>query len=284
MPGASGQTDEPGQSIQAEPAESAVTNDNDAQFSAAVPTTLTLPVGTLIRVRLEQLLSSDKVQPGDSFSANMDQPLATQGWVVALRGQTAIGRVAAAQPAGRVKGVSQLAVELTELVLVDGQQVLIQTQLVQSSAGTSTGQDAQAIGTTTGIGAFIGAAAGGGEGAAIGAAAGAAAGIAGILSTRGRPTELYPETLLIFRLEAPVTISTEQSRQAYHSVTQTDYSSTTATRNPPRKSRIVKTYPSAPYYIYAPFYSYPGWNVGYGIRSRYYGHPRYFFGGGGSRR
>ena len=63
---------------------------------------------------------------------------------------------------------------------------------------------------------MIGAAAGRGEGAAIGAAAGAVASIAGILTTRGRATKIYPETLLTFRLQDPVTINTQQVQQAEH--------------------------------------------------------------------
>ena len=74
----------------------------------------------------------------------------------------------------------------------------------------SGGQQAAAIGTTTAIGAGIGAAAGGGIGAAIGATAGLAASGIGVMLTRGRPTEVYPETMITFRLDAPVAISTAQ--------------------------------------------------------------------------
>ncbi len=165
----------------------------------SLPSTLTLPVGTLITVRTTEILSSDHNRPGDSFTTVLEQPLVAQGWVVSRRGQVVEGRVAVAQNAGRVRGVSQLAVELNELVLVDGKQVPVRTQLVQSSAGASRERDVAGVGTATGIGAVVGAAAGGGRGAAIGAAAGAAAGIAGILTTRGRATEIYPETVLTFR-------------------------------------------------------------------------------------
>ncbi|MFB3923736.1 MAG: hypothetical protein ACE145_18585 [Terriglobia bacterium] len=190
-----------------------------------LPQALTLAAGTMISIRTSQYLSSDQNRPGDSFSAELQQPLVVDGWVVARRGQTVVGRVVTAQKAGRIKGVSQLGIELSQLVLVDGQQMPIRTQLMQTSGGKTQGRDAQAAGTTTGVGALIGAAADGGRGAAIGAGAGAAAGLVGVLLTRGRPTEIPPETLLTFQLEFPVTFSTQRSGPAFRPVNQADYDS-----------------------------------------------------------
>lgn len=189
----------------------------------SVPSMLSLPAGTLITVRTAQLVSSDRNRPGDAFTTMLEQPVVIRGWVVARQGQVVVGRVVVAQEAGRVQGVSELAVELTELVLVDGQQVPIRTALMTGSGDTSLGRDAEIIGTTTGIGVLVGAAAGGRRGAAIGAAAGAVAGLAGILTARGQPTEIYAETVLTFRLEAPLAIFTQQSQQAFQPVTPQDY-------------------------------------------------------------
>ncbi len=224
--------------------------------SQQVPARLTLPAGTVIQVRVSQFLSSDQNRTGDSFSAELQQPLVVDGWVVARRGQTVLGRVSLAQRAGRVRGVSQLGVELAQLVLVDGQQLPIRTQLLQTSGGTSQGRDAQAIGTTTGVGAAIGAAVGGGKGAAIGGAAGAAAGVAGVLLTRGRPTEIPPETLLTFQLEFPLAFSTERSVPAFRSVAPEDYNGGQLRRRP--EHFAVAHYPPPPYWGYYPWGYYPG--------------------------
>ena len=118
-----------------------------------VPPTLNVAAGTVVTVRTSQLLSSDQNRPGDKFSAELQQPLVVDGWVVARRGQTVLGRVVVAQKAGRVKGVSQLGVELTHLVLVDGHQVPIRTQWMQTSGGTAHREEATAVGTAGGIGA-----------------------------------------------------------------------------------------------------------------------------------
>jgi len=226
------------------------------QEPAALPSKLTVPSGTIITVRVSQLLSSDHNQAGDSFHAELQQPVVVDGWVVSRRGQTVLGRVAVAQKAGRVKGVSQLGVELSYLVFVDGQQMPARTQLLETSAGSSKGRDAQAIAGTTGLGAAIGAAAHGGEGAGIGAAVGAVAGIAGVLLARGRPTVIPPETVLTFQLQSPISISTQRSRPAFRPVNQEDYDGGALRRR--LQHFAAAPYPLPPYYWGYPWGYYPG--------------------------
>jgi hypothetical protein len=238
----------------------------------ALPQSLTLPAGTVVRVRVDEWLSSDRNAMGDNFSAVIDQPIVVNGWVVARRGQAQTGRVSIAKKGGHGNGTSQLGVELPELTLVDGQQVPLQTQLFQASGGTSYGRDAAVVGTTTGMGAIIGAIAGGGTGAAIGAGVGATAGIIGVMSTNGKPTVIAPETVLSFRLQAPVTISTENSQFAFQPVTQSDYDSRTS-QGRPRMNRPGP--PASPYYYpYSYAYGYPyahNWYPGPFVGFGYYG-------------
>jgi hypothetical protein len=252
------------------------TPQNGDPSGSAVPATITLPAGTMIPVRINEWLSSDKNQSGDRFSASLEQPLVANGWVVAVRGQIVTGRVALAKKAGRVSGVSQLGVELSELTLVDGQVLPAQTQLLQTSAGTSNGRDAAGVATTTGVGAAIGAAAEGGEGAAIGAGAGAVAGIIGVLTTRGKATVILPEAMLTFRLEVPLSISTERSQLAFQPVRSSDYrGDQDAYANPRRRVLTGPPYPRPYYYYPDPWYGYgyyPGPYIGFGSYGpRYYG-------------
>ena len=188
------------------------------------PSVLTIPAGTVVVMRLNELLSSDHNQIGDQFSGTLEQPIVVNGWVVARRGETVMGQVKAAQKAGRVKGTSQLGVELTDITLVNGTQAPVLTQLWKASGGTSHGADAATIGGTTALGAIIGSAADWGRGAAIGAGAGAVAGIGAVLLTRGRPTVLFPESELSFHLVDPVKVDTTNSQQAFYPVSQDDYS------------------------------------------------------------
>jgi len=141
-------------------------------------------------VRVNQYLSSNKNAAGDGFTATLTQPLVVDGIVVAQRGQTLGGRVAEAQKAGRVQGVSRLAVELTDMTLVDGTQVPISTQMSAERGPTGKGNDAVIIGTTSGVGAAIGAGAGGGAGAAIGAGGGALAAAIGERAAASRALDV----------------------------------------------------------------------------------------------
>jgi hypothetical protein len=195
----------------------------NAPPAAPPPATLTIPAGTVLSVRINEYLSSDRNQVGDRVTATLQQPLVVGGYVVARRGQMLVGQVEAAQKAGRVTGTSQLGIELTDLTVADGQSRPILTELWKGSGGTSHGADAATIGGTTALGAAIGSIADWGRGAAIGAGAGAAAGIGAVLLTRGRPTVIPPETWLTFRLKDPVTVDTTQSAQAFVPVSQYDY-------------------------------------------------------------
>jgi hypothetical protein len=233
-------------------------------------------------VRINQWLSSDKNQTGDAFAATLAEPLIVDGVVVAQRGQTVGGRVTEAQKAGRVEGTSRLGLQLTELTLVDGQTMPIQSQMINRTGPTSVGTDAAAIGGTTALGAAIGAAAGWGRGAAIGAGAGAAAGILGVLLTRGRPTVLYPESVLTFRIEAPVDISTEHAPQAFRYADTQDYGQGYRAQGPPPRPAGPPAYGYAPgpvpppYYAPYPYYWGPGVSVFIGPRFGYVYGPRFY--------
>jgi len=262
--------------------------------SVVVPPTMTIPAGTFVTVRLMGGLSSDTNVQGDGFSATLEQPVVVDGWVVARRGQIAVGHVVSAQKAGRVKGVSSLGVALSDLPLVDGRQLPVQSQLIQTSAGPSKGRDAAAIAGTTGLGAAIGGAVDGGAGAGIGAAAGAAAAVAGVLLTPGRPTVMPPETLLTFRLQEPITVNTQKSQLAFQPVSQQDYAEAAGPPQPQRGSPAGPPYayrpPPGPYpypyypYPYAAGPYWPGWGFYPGVSfiGYYggYGRPGYWARGG----
>jgi hypothetical protein len=245
-----------------------------------VASQLILPAGAWVKIRVDQPLSSDRSQTGDRFSGTLTQPIIADGYVIAHRGQTIEGRVTDAIKAGKAKGTSRLGLELVEVGLADGQQLPLRTELVEYNGGTSKGRDAAAVGTTTGAGAAIGAAAGGGFGAGMGAIAGAVAGGIGVLATRGRATEIYPETVVTFRTTAPITINTERAPHAFQPVRQTDYENRSLDRRPAPQPR-----PSLLYGGYNPYLWGGGgwWGPGFGSYwgpGFYGGGTRIFIGGG----
>ena len=239
----------------------------------SVPSSLTLPGGTWLTVRTTNPISTDHNQAGDAFSAVLTEPIVVNGFVVARRGQTIQGRVSAVEKAGRVSGTSKLGLELTQVSLVDGQQITLHSQLVTRDGGTSYGRDAAAIGTTTAVGAAIGAGVNGGVGAGVGAAGGLVASTVGVLLTRGKAAVVYPETVLTFKIVDPITISTANSAGAFRPVGQQDYENNTRRLVSAPAPRPAYGYP-APYPYYAAPYPYY-----YG-----YGPSVFFFGGRGYRR
>jgi hypothetical protein len=237
-----------------------------------MPAELSIKPGTFITVRIAQGLSSDRNQEGDVFTATLAQPIVVDGLVVANRNQSVMGRVAEARKAGRVEGTSRLGLQITGLTLADGTQANVQSSLVNRNGSTSVGNDVATVGTTTAVGAAIGAAADWGRGAAIGAGAGAAAGLVGVLLSRGRPTVVYPETVLTFRIDTPVAVNTARAPYAFRYVGPEDY-------NHPVESRVMQPRPGpgpgpGPYYggpyaypyPYPYYYGYPGyWGPSFGV-------------------
>ncbi len=253
------------------------------QVPPSGPVTFTIPSGTWVTVRTNQVLSSNHNQTGDAFTGSLLEPIVVNGKVIARRGQMVGGRVVEALKAGRVKGTSSLHLELTELGIADGQQVPIKTQMVDRRGSTSVGRDVAAVGATTGLGAAIGAGAAGGFGAGMGAIGGAVVSGIGVLVTRGHPTVIYPETALTFRLENPVTVTGDS--YAFAPAQQYDY--TGAGAGPrgsygPGYGPGPRAYAPGPY-RYAPYpYPYP---YAYAPYPYFYG-PTLFFGyrGGWGRR
>ena len=246
----------------------AVSGNAQETYLATTPPQLNLPAGSWISVRVNQPLSSDQNQPGDAFIASLAQPLVANGFVIARRGQTVEGRIVAAQKAGRRTGTSRLGLELTEIGLVDGSQLPVVTEWVEHAGPTSAGQDAVAIATTTGIGGAIGAVADGGFGAGMGAMAGAVASTVGVLVTRGKPTVVYPESVLTFRTLSPLTIEIEESAAAFQPIRQEDYAPAALQRRaapPPAPAHRYYTRRPSYYsydYAYPYYFPYPSYVYG----------------------
>ena len=231
---------------------------------------LTIRPGSLVTIRVNEMLSSDRNRAGDSFSGALMQPLVVDGIVVAERGQTVYGRVVEAEKA-HTNAPSRLGLELTELSLVDGAQTPVRSQMAtrQGSRVPGGAQASTIVGTTV-LGTIIGSAVGWRTGAAIGAGAGATAGAIAVMLTRNRPTVIYPETALTFRIDSPVLISTARAPQAFRFVGPEDYNrpaQAELTPRPPARRPVGPVWgPMAyPYPYPYPYYSYPPyWGPYYG--------------------
>ena len=177
-----------------------------APAAPAPPKTYTVASGTALKVRTITSLSTKTATNGTPFEASLDQPLVVDGYTVAARGANVAGVVAQSDPGGKVKGVASLTLRLTS-IQAGGQMMKIDTSGYTQLANSSKKKDAAKIGIGAGVGAAIGAIAGGGKGAAIGAGIGGGAGTGAVLLTKGDPAVLPSESLVTFKLQAPITVT-----------------------------------------------------------------------------
>jgi hypothetical protein len=175
------------------------------------PKTIMIPEGTSFRVRLLDSIDAAKNHAGDTFRATLDENMIVDGAVIANRGSSVVGRLVEDKQSGRVSGVASITLTVERLTTIGGEQT-VSSDVVKKDAPSSKGKDAATVGTLTALGAIIGAVAGHGKGAAIGAGAGAGAGAIDVLTTKGKDLKLGRETLLIFRLNTPVSFTVDPSR------------------------------------------------------------------------
>jgi hypothetical protein len=169
------------------------------------PSAVTVVAGTPIKVRTLTALSTKDTKSGEAFTATLAEPIVVEGQTVAPRGSRLSGTVVESDPGGRVKGVATISIRLTAIHIGD-RDIPIQTRTIAREAKATKKKDAAKVGIGAGIGAAIGAIAGGGQGAAIGAASGGAAGTGLVLATHGEPAVIGAESVLTFKLSAPVTV------------------------------------------------------------------------------
>ena len=158
-----------------------------------------VPAGTRIPVRLQQGISTEKNNAGDTFAATLDGPLTVNGKMLAPAGTQVDGLLTSVVDSGRVEGRASLTMVLRHMK-VGGDEYTVSTQPLTLVARSTKKKDAGIIGGTAAAGAVIGAIAGGGKGAAIGAAVGGGSGTGYVLATKGEPVAYGPETRFTFVL------------------------------------------------------------------------------------
>lgn len=183
-------------------AEAASTTATTAAY-APPQSSVRVPSGTRLVVRMIDSVNSKKDHVGETFSASLEQPLDVNGTIVAPRGTRVYGKLEQVKSAGKLKGQSELRLALTGIE-INGATHSITTGSY-SVHGKSRGKNtAKKVGIGAAVGGVIGAIAGGGKGAAIGAGIGAGAGTAAQVLTHGQQISVPSETVLDFTLQQPV--------------------------------------------------------------------------------
>lgn len=168
---------------------------------------LTLPAGTTVSIRMTDALETGQTQANAVFHGSLAADLVADGVTAIPRGASVLGRVVEAKDATHYSGSSALTLELSQ-ISSQGQTYHIVTDSYSQQGKGRGSNTAKKVGGGAAIGAVIGALAGGGKGAAIGAAAGGGVGAGANTITKGDQVKIPSETLLQFRLQNPVSVTT----------------------------------------------------------------------------
>jgi hypothetical protein len=163
--------------------------------------TVTIPAGTVLRVRLDQSVGSDISRLEERVGGTLVSPLIVDGRTVMPSGSAVSGIVTDATRSGKVKGRARIALRFNAL-----DHYRIRTNTWARLAPATKKTDAAKIGIPAAGGAVVGALVGGKKGAAIGAAAGGGAGTAVVLTTRGKEVRLGRGAIVAVRLTEPLTL------------------------------------------------------------------------------
>jgi hypothetical protein len=166
---------------------------------------LAVPAGTALVVRMIDPVDSSVDKAGQTFRANLDEPVVVDGQTIIPRHADVVVKLVEDKQAGRLSGRAELTLDL-QSVVVNGKPVEVVTGEVTQQGESRTRETATRTGGAAALGAVIGAIAGGGKGAAIGAVTGAAAGGAVQVMTKGPTVRIPSETRLTFTLTNPLVI------------------------------------------------------------------------------
>jgi len=176
--------------------------------AAVVSKTNVLPAGTSIPVRNEETIDSGKAVEGQVYAAEIASDVKdTDGDIVIPRGSNAQLVIKSASKGGKIRGQSDLVLDLVS-VSIEGQQYGLDASDISEKGKSGVGANKRTgafVGGGAAVGAIIGAIAGGGKGAAIGAGAGAGAGAITQIVTKGS-IKVPAETVLTFKLDSPLKV------------------------------------------------------------------------------
>ncbi len=168
--------------------------------------TVVVPSGTVLTVRINQALDSQKTQPGTAFDGVMLSDVIVGNQIAIPRGASVQGVVGDVRAATPLRGRGGLALQLTQVTLEGATYPLATGDWTQAGVDKT----GRTVGNTVGLGATgaaIGGIVGGGPGALLGAGIGAVAGL-GVSSTGSGAAKIPAEAILNFKLTQQTPITT----------------------------------------------------------------------------
>lgn len=193
------------------PAPAPSNTDRTPAPSAPRTVTSTVPSGTTFAVSLNETLSTGTSQPGDAFTATLQEPLLdASGDVLIPAGATLRGRVTRVATSGNVGQTAVINLAM-ESISYGGKSYPIEASVIEAnperktrqSAGTQAGK----VAAGAAAGAIIGRVLGKSTGSTLkGAVVGAAAGTAIAMGTADVDAVLNAGSTMRIRLDAPISV------------------------------------------------------------------------------
>jgi hypothetical protein len=168
----------------------------------------TLPIGTKIRVRMDNEINSKVSSVNDTFTATVSSPVMVRDAEIIPKGSIIEGRITAVKSASAGKTDGSLEVKFETLRLPEEAALKIDASLLKQNLveNKSSAFTALSIFGGTAIGAVVGAITGKGTGAAIGAGLGAGAGTIVAFSRRGKEAKIKADEEFEIVLNKEVTV------------------------------------------------------------------------------
>jgi hypothetical protein len=171
-----------------------------------------LPSGTEMSIRTAEDIDSQTAVIGQTFSGIVERDIRGDSDEVVIPAGSHAILVLRDISSGGATGSPDMLIDVQSLT-VGGRRYLVSTTDLKQESGTGIGTNKRtgiAVGGGAAVGSIIGAIAGGGKGATIGALIGAAGGAGVQVLNRGKDVRVPAETLLSFRLNAPVNLQAER--------------------------------------------------------------------------
>jgi len=182
----------------------------DPEPAAPTYTEMSLGAGTILRVSLDQELSTETSNVGDVFTVTLLAPVTDATHVILPAGTKIRGEVTALETSGSSGQRALIRIDFGQLLLDGGsyQAALTLTEANVTTRGrSSTGEKAVKIGAGAVVGGILGRVIGGNAtGTIIGGVAGAAAGTAIVLSTEDVDAVLEEGSEMTLRVEERITV------------------------------------------------------------------------------
>jgi hypothetical protein len=187
-----------------------------AKSSPVLPETIqvSLPVGTLLRVRLNQPVSSSRNKTGDPFTATLKESLVISGQELVPSNSQLEGKISQAVESGRFQVSALLELRLNRLTLPDRTAYALATEPFRKTGRSHLLRNIGLIGGGAILGAGIGSVFGQVSGALLGIGLGAGAGAMMAYATGKEELALKAGSELVFKLSQPVAVSVKPSATA----------------------------------------------------------------------